>query len=198
MYRRLHADNFSDLENTSPINYRGLSLARLFGLAGPCWKGGEQGIGAPHTWERLLETYQMYGMVEPEKWLMCTGPSDKQHSPVVFKLTSDLTTCLMEDYGQEKTKMQLFSYLPLEEVMKTFFERNRGCHDLLEMWHHEPQWIQGEDSMSDSIKEFWDGSKLQDYSALIFVIQMPPCNYLSFVQMLFAKGLIGYGQFLKN
>lgn len=59
MYRRIHEKNITSMD------YRGLSLARLFSLVGQEWKGGENDIATPH----LLETYRMHGMVEPKNGL---------------------------------------------------------------------------------------------------------------------------------
>lgn len=56
----------------NPKDYRGLSLARLFSLAGSEWTGGVNGMAAPRTWDRLMEVYKMNGMMAVDKWLICT------------------------------------------------------------------------------------------------------------------------------
>lgn len=111
LYRNIHKDSAgvtSSCDNTR-TDYRGLSLAWLFTLAGPDWKGGTGGMAAPRTWNRLMEVYQMNGMPIPDKWLLCTREKGIGHSPAVFRSSNEFTVCPIENCGMKKSDICAFS-----------------------------------------------------------------------------------------
>lgn len=176
--------------NSGAKDYRDLSLGRLLSLAGPNWNGDLGGIHAPTSWEQLTKIYKGLGMLEAQKWRLCTGDKEASHAPVLMKPhkedCSDLKLkCLCVPSTPVKHRRDCrgccekcptclkmrkdvfsFEYLSVIGLLTSVCLSRSLCHENLALWRNRDAW---KDLPSDfepaTIKEFWDGSKFKEYAS---------------------------------
>jgi len=171
------------------IDHKDLSLGRLLTLAGPEWNGDLHGVQAPTSWKQMTNIFKGLGMVETEKWRLCTGDNDASHAPVLmkpheedcidlklgclctpksqFKHRRDCSGCSQKCPKCEKMRKDVlsFEYMPIVGILTQMCLSRTLCYENLALWRSKQTWRGLPVNFTPaSIKEFWDGSKFKEYA----------------------------------
>lgn len=167
---------FGNIADTEENNDKGLvSLLRS-------WNGEVNGEVFPNSLYKIMKLYEKLGMIKPKCYKLCTGSSDFPHNPILMEpsLEDDNSIICCHNKPQRlcsgccskctmcskmrKDKLS-FYYIPVGEQLKLMCQSRTLCHEFLTMWRHRTNWLNKElHDYPDSIKDFWDGSKVREWS----------------------------------
>jgi len=167
------------------IDHSGLTLGKLLTLAGPTWRGELEECDAPSSWGDLKKFYSSIGLIEAQRWRLCTGSKEVPHSPELLepnqediykggemvqcqcipsqkKYKRDCVECSEKcPVCQKMRKTTLaFEYMPIGQVLKSLCKSRSICHKLLTTWRSKERWLGKDPSViPDKIEENFDGAK---------------------------------------
>lgn len=161
----------------------------------PSWDGdldGDlDGAKIPSSWDQLRTMYLGLGMVQLQRWRMCTGTKDNSHTPEVLapsdedNYSGNVLYCLCDTSTRKNKKLKrdcisccekckvchiqrkemvAFDYVPIGQQIKLMTKSRTFCHEFLSMWFNKDKWLNTEVNYApEYIYDFWDGQKCRDY-----------------------------------
>jgi hypothetical protein len=67
-----------------------LSLGKLLILVGPDWKGELGEYDVPCSWSSFKKMYSYLGLVEAQRWRLCTCSKEAPHPPEILNPSLDV------------------------------------------------------------------------------------------------------------
>lgn len=136
-----------------------------------------------------MKVYKALGMVDAQKWRICTGHVKANPAPTVlkphieysFKLKLDCLCnpkscvkhrrdcpgCCQKCPICERMRKYIisFEYLSMIGILIFMCLSRTMCHEFWEFWRHKEAWEgRSVDFIPNKFKEFWDGSKVREYA----------------------------------
>lgn len=163
------------------------SLSKLLVQLPSTWDGDLNGVRIPACWKQLNNMYSGLGMIEVQRFRLCTGSKDNPHSPELLQpsgednYTKNVLYCVCEEDAQKKKKLKRdclsccekcskcslprkdilsFDYAPISSQLRLLTKSRTICHELMRMWRNKERWL-GKDLQEhpEHIYDFWDGEK---------------------------------------
>lgn len=178
----------SIVDKGETIDFGKLSLGQLLALKGPNWNGDINGFQVPTSYKQLQQIYKHLGMEGTQKWRLCTGKEGESHIPYVMEPHEEDSfdihlNCICSPKSRAKHRRDCvncgqkciickqlrkdvlaFEYLPVQSIVRMFCRSRTICHNFLTLWRNKEVWRgHPKEFISDSIKDFWDGSKFREY-----------------------------------
>lgn len=163
------------------------SLSKLLVQLPSTWDGDLDGVRIPTCWSQLNNMYSGLGMIQLQRFKLCTGSKDSPHDPEVLQPSAEdnyannVLYCLCKEDAQKKKilkrdclsccekcvkcgmprkDMVVFDYAPIRSQLQSVTKSRTLCYELLKMWRNKERWL-GKDLKEhpEQIYEFWDGEK---------------------------------------